>query len=362
MSANPFKGDSSMKICWLAAVALMVLLVAGCGNDGGETGSAEGTQASAQETGAAEEKPQGLKLDKRDANEIAAMWVAMDGWDSAETVSFLMAEKRGYFGKLKISPLTLSPVTPKLTIPDVVRGQDVLGVAPGPEAVAARDKGEPIVIVGDVLRQATAALIWTKESGIGGVAGLKGKTVAIPGLSSQMSLLQNALTEGGLEPADVKVIGVGNDLVPALVKGRADAIFGGSANVEGIDLKSRGFQPVVTPVTALGVPDYDELVLVARQDVAEANPKLIKDFVSALARGASAAREKPQEATEVLDASGEKNPEISPSARQEQVDATVGMLSGSGYVDPARLQHLIDWMYEQEIIESKLQAAELISP
>jgi putative hydroxymethylpyrimidine transport system substrate-binding protein len=341
-----------MKNRWLAALALVALLVAGCGGGSGSDTHAEGTNAAS--------KQPAPNLDHRDANKIATMWVAMDGWDSAETVSFLVAEKRGYFRKLKISPLTLSPVTPKLTIPDVVRGQDILGVATAPEAIAARDRGAPIVIVGNVVTQATAAFIWTKESGIKRIADLKGKTIAIPGLPSQKSLLETALTEEGVEPSEVKVINVGNDLVPSLVKGRADAIFGGSANVEGIDLKSRGFQPVVTPVGALGVPAYDEQVLVALQNVAEGNTKLIGDFVSALARGASTAKEKPQEAIKVLEASGEKNPEISSAAMHEQVGATVGMLSASGRVDPARIQRLIDWMFENGMIEEDFPVEELV--
>lgn len=345
-----------MKNHWLAALALVALLAAGCGGGGGgdtsDAGSAEGTQASSTQ--------KGPDLDNREGNRIATIWVAMDGFDSAETVSFLVAEKRGYFGKESISPLTLSPVTPRLTIPDVVKGQDVLGVASGPEAVATRDQGAPIVVVGNVLQRATAALIWTKESGIARIADLKGKTIAIPGLSSQTSLLENILAEEGLDPADVKVVRAGNDLVPALVKGQADAIFGGSGNVEGPDLRSRGFQPVVTPVTALGVPDYDELVLVARQDVAEANPKLMKDFVSALAHGAATANDEPQAATRVLQASGEKNPKISPAAIQAQVGATAGMLSSSGHVDPARIQRLIDWMFANGMIEKDFPAEELV--
>jgi len=116
----------------------------------------------------------------------------------------------------------------------------------------------------------------------------------------------------------------------------------------------------VTPVTALGVPDYDELVLVARQDVAEANPKLMEDFVSAVARGAATASEEPQAATRALQGSGEKNPEISRPAMKAQVDATVEMLSGSGRADPARLQRLIDWMSENKLIGEDYPAEELL--
>jgi putative hydroxymethylpyrimidine transport system substrate-binding protein len=346
-----------MKNYWLVAVTLLALLLAGCGGgsetDPGAAGAAEGTQA-------ADTKP-GLDLDRRSANRVATMWVEMDGWDTAETVSFLMAENGGYFGKVNISPLNLSPRTPEEAIPDVVEGQDVLGVTSAPEAIVARDKGEPVAIVGSVLEEATAALIWTKKSGLEGIADLKGKTVAIPGLSSQKILLENVLTEEGVDPAEVKVIKVGNDLVPSLIKGKADAIFGGSPNVEGIDLKSRGFQPVVTPVTSLGVPDYDELVLIARQDLAEANPKLMGDYVSAVARGAAAAKQNPQKAVELLAASGEKNPEVSPAATHQQVGMTNGMLSSSGQVDPERLQRLIDWMSENEMIKQDLTADELLA-
>jgi len=345
-----------MKISWLGTVSLVALLLVGCGGGGGGDSSGvdggDSTQVAAKEAGP--------KIDTRGSEKYATVWVTLDGWEGAETASLLMAEKRGYFKKERISPLVLVPISPARTIPYVVSGQEALGVARGPEAVAARDKGAPIVIVGNVLKQATAAFIWTKGSDIGGIADLKGKTIAIPGLSFQRSFLQELLAESGVELADVHVISVGNDLVPALVKGRADAIFGGSENVEGIELKSRGFEPVVTPVTDLGVPNYDELVLVARRDVAEANPKLMEDFVSAVARGAHAAANQPKEAAEALEVSGESNPETSPAAMRAQVRATVGMLSGNGQVDPARLQHLIDWMYENGMIEQDLAADTLL--
>ncbi|HVD38632.1 MAG TPA: ABC transporter substrate-binding protein [Solirubrobacterales bacterium] len=345
-----------MKNYWLAALALVVLLAGGCGGGGGSDTSGSKSPEASQ---AANTEP-GPDLDQRDANKIASMWVAMDGWDGAETVSFLTAENNGYFRKLKIAPLTLSPVTAKLAIPDVVRGQDVLGVVTAPEAIRARDEGDPIVVVGAVLKRATAALIWTQESGIEKIGDLKGKTIATQGLPSQKSLLEHVLTEAGVDPAEVEVIGVGNNMIPALVKGKADAIFGGSANVEGIDLESRGLQPVVTPITALGVPDYDELVLVALQNVAEANPRLVEDFVSALAQGASSAKANRQEAVKVLEASGEKNPETSSAAMHRQIAATAGMLSSSGDVDPDRFQRLIDWMFENEMIGKDYSAEELL--
>jgi putative hydroxymethylpyrimidine transport system substrate-binding protein len=293
---------------------------------------------------------QGSKRAK-DFEEPRVVRVATDAWDSVESVSLPMAEKRGYFAKFGIPRLELTPLGAKSTIPGVVHGGYTAAVVNGPEAVAARYRGAPIVIVGNILHQATAAFLWTKKSGILGIADLKGKTVAIPGLISQMSFFENVLTEaGGLEPAEVKVISVGRELVPALLSGRADAIFAGSGTVEGVDLLSRGLEPKVTTVTEMGTPDYDEMVLVARRDVAEANPQLMSHLVSAIALGAYAAIDQPDEATEALEASGEADPDVDPTTLYEQVGATVGELSDSGYVDPARVQHLINWMFENEMI------------
>ena len=351
-----------MKIYRAGAVLLVfLLLLTGCGSGSGDDSSGGGSGGSTQASNTeAEGLLPGPGGRTQESKGVSTVYVAMDGWDSAETVSIIEAEHRGFFEKADLAVITLSPVTSKLTIPDVVKGQDSIGVAHGPEAIEALDRGAPIVIIGNVLERSTAAFIWDKSSGISGIADLKGKTVAIPGLAFQEDFLEKALEEEGLSPSEVKVISVGNDLVPALVKGRADAIFGGSENVEGIDLKARGFEPVVTPVGEFGVPDYDELVLVARRDIAEANPELMSDFVSATAHGASEAAKNPKEAAAALAATGESNPEISPKTKQVQVRATLGELSASGSVDPARLQGLIDWMYENEMIEAEHSAQELL--
>ena len=66
-------------------------------------------------------------------------------------------------------------------------------------------------------------------------------------------------------------------------------MLGGYSNVEGVDLGQRGKDPVVTPVDQLGVPTYDELVLVANQKKLEEEPEKFRLFIAALERGTNAA-------------------------------------------------------------------------
>ena len=59
------------------------------------------------------------------------------------------------------------------------------------------------------------------------------------------------------------VVDVGLGLLPAVISDRAHAMLGGFRNIEGVDLAERGEDPRVVPVDQLGIPTYDELVLVA---------------------------------------------------------------------------------------------------
>ena len=327
----------------LLLLLLIAVVLAGCGGGGTEP----------SETQVAETTP-------RPKDESRAPWVAMDGWDSAETIGIVMAESRGYFTDSKLQVLTLSPVSPALSIPDVLNGSDEIAVAHGPQVVLARDKGAPIVVIGSLVPHATAALIWTKKSGIRGIADLKGKTIAIPGLSFQQDFLEKVLARGGLTLSDVKVQKVGNELTPALLSGKADAIFGGSANQEGAELESQGVEVVATPVQDLGIPDYEELVLVAREDRESASPRAMQDFVKAVSSGAAVAVGDPEAAARALDHSGESNPATKPAAFQAAMKKTAPLVSEDGQTNEARTEALVEWMYSQGMIKSKVPASELL--
>lgn len=333
-----------------AAAAAVILLLVGCGG-GGATEASKTTP---------DAKPAAQSTEPESTQPRVA-FVALDGWETAETIGLVMAEKNGYFTKALIEPITLSPVTPALAIPDVLNGSDLIGIAHAPQAIVARGKGAPLVIVGSLVSQPTTAMIWLKKSGITGLADLKGKTIAIAGLSYERDLLKAALAREGLTWKDVKIKKVGNDLVPALVKGRADAIFGGSANIQGADLQTRGLEPVVTPVEDLGAPSYEELVLVALERSVEETPELVENFVGAVVEGAQAAVADPKGATTALGSVGEHNPETSAKARALEIKRTIPLLSRDGRIDAGKMEGLAEWMDEEGMLRSKVSMSELLA-
>ena len=83
-------------------------------------------------------------------------------------------------------------------------------------------------------------------------------------------------------------------------------MLGGFRNIEGVDLAERGHDPRVVPVDRLGIPTYDELVLVANSDrVGRGSRSSLRLFIAALERGTRDAVDDPEAATEAVLAAGD---------------------------------------------------------
>jgi putative hydroxymethylpyrimidine transport system substrate-binding protein len=294
------------------AAAVAVMLIWGCGGSVDETVSAGPVSP----------------LEYKDLK------MTSDGYSTPENVAVLMAEKEGYFRDAGLNFSVAKPASPIRPIPYVVTGTDDVGISHQPEVELAQREGTPVVVLGSLVAQPTAAMIWLKRSGIDGIADLKGKVIGIPGLAFQERFLGRILARAGLSLGDVEVRKVGYELVPKLVSGRVDAIFGGSSNLEGIELDSRGLDPVVTGVESLGLAPYDELVVVTSRKFAEDNPRLLRDFMNALARGTAAAKGDPAAAAKAIETTISPNPETTPEALRSQLAATLPILSEGGLTPP----------------------------
>ena len=86
---------------------------------------------------------------------------------------------------------------------------------------------------------------------------------------------------------------MGANLVPAMVSGRVDATLGAYWNYEAIQLRQAGKRPNVIHVEDAGVPTYDELVVVVRENEIANQTGELRRFVQALGRGYQAVRGRP---------------------------------------------------------------------
>lgn len=288
------------------------------------------------------------------------MDITLDGYPSAQNVGVLMAEKRGYFDDVGLEIWVRTPQSRVRPLPYVVGGEVALAISRQPQVVLAGEKGAPVVAFGSLVSESTTAMIWLGKSKIDGVGDLKGKTIAFTGLSFEKGLLESVLARAGLTLDDVKVERADYELVPALVSGRADAILG-AGNLEGAELEARGLKPVVTPVTSLGIPSYDELVLIARPELVAEDPRSIRSFMAAVAKGTAAAIEDPKAAATAVEQSVGSNSDLGRKEIEAGVEATLPLLSEDGYMDPEQGEELIDWMRGEGMIQDTVPLSELFT-
>lgn len=276
--------------------------------------------------------------------------LTLDSSPSPDHAGIFMAVKRGYFEEAGLSANIHTPVAPKMPV-QYVAGKTVdFAISYEPQVVLAHDRGLNLVAVGAIVDRPLTSLVWQHSSPINRIADLRGKTIATAGVPYQRAYLRSILARAGLTINDVKVVDVGYDLLPALANGRADAILGSFTNTEEIDLQLPGKAPVVTPVGRFGVPDYDELVVIARRAHLENEPKEIRRFLAAVARGTAAAKQDPEAATEALI---EADPNLNPELTRTEVSATLPFLSASARMNQAKWSEFITWMHDEGLIDRR---------
>jgi putative hydroxymethylpyrimidine transport system substrate-binding protein len=284
--------------------------------------------------------------------------LTLDFYPNPDHAGIYMAEKLGYFSDAGLDVSIHTPADPSAPTKLVAAGQTDLAISYEPEVMLAHEDGLDVVSIGALVDRPLTSMIWLAKSGIKGIGDLRGKTIATAGIPYQDAYLKTILARANLSPDDVKTVNVGFGLLPALLGGKADAMLGGFSNVEGVDLRLRGKDPVVTPVDQLGVPTYDELVLVANRRRLEEDPEPYRLFLAALARGTAAAVKSPSATVGAL---LEANPDLDPKLTRAEVDATLPLLSDNGEMNTPEWAEFIAWMRDNALITSAPAPSQVLS-
>jgi putative hydroxymethylpyrimidine transport system substrate-binding protein len=290
--------------------------------------------------------------------------VALDFYVNPDHAGLYQAIERGYFRDAGLDVRPQIPSDPSAPIKEVAAGRVDLAISYEPEVLLARDQGLPVKAVAAMVRTPLTSLIWLKGSGIDKVKDLRGKTVATAGIPYQEAYLQTILERADLSTDDVDVVNVQQGLLPAILSGRADAMLGGFLNVEGVDLRLRGKEPTVIPVDRLGIPTYEELVLVANADSLDDKAQSLRLFIAALKRGTKAAAADPAAATEaVLDAGEGLNRKFTAAEVRRTLPLLLpkGGRQPYGYMDPEQWQRFAQFFADHGLIEARPSPGEVLT-
>jgi putative hydroxymethylpyrimidine transport system substrate-binding protein len=288
------------------------------------------------------------------ASNPAPFTLDLDWYVNPDHVGIYSALDRGYFEQHGLDVKPEVPSDPSAPIKEVAAGRADLAISYEPEVLLAQERGLDVEAVAAIVDQPLTSLISLHNGEATPAPGLEGKTVGTAGIPYQSDYLRTLEQFEGDPPSSVKEVNVGLNLLPALIGGKVDAILGGFRNIEGVDLQQRGLNPRIVPVDQLGVPTYDELVLVARRSNVDEHPEAIRSFIAALEQGTDYAIGHPQEAANAVTSAGKG---LDPMQTRAEVDATLPLLAAAkghpyGYLDPGQWRAYAAWMAQHDLIPS----------
>ena len=296
--------------------------------------------------------------EKKEATGEAALErvdLVLDYLPNADHAGIYAAIEEGEFKQAALDVKLRTPSDPSAPLKLLASGKADLAISYEPELLLARAKGAKLVSIGALVqRPLTSIVSLGGREAIRRPAELEGRRVGTSGIPYQDAYLKTILQNAGADPERVRPVNVGFSLVPALLTKRVDATLGMFWNVEGVQLRLQDRKPVILRMDEVGVPTYNELVIVAREADVRSRGPVLRRVMRALARGHQHLRE---DIDSGVDAVVKANPDLKASLQRAQVQATLPVFfprdktKPFGYQREQDWQRYSQWMEENEIIE-----------
>lgn len=297
----------------------------------------------------------GSKQDALSAAGTKRFTVMLDWFPNADHAALYEGIAAGDF---KTVGLDVKPVVPSETAEPLkllAAGRVDMAVSYEPQLLLARDEGLKLVSIGALVQRPLTSIIALPSAHVKRVADLAGKRVGTAGIGYQAAELRTALRSAGVRPSTVAEANVGFNLVPAMLSSKVAATLGGFWNYEALQLRQMGKKPVVIPVDRAGVPGYDELVLVVREDEAGSRGQDLRAFLQALAHGQQQVRANPAAGAAAIVAA---NPSADRKLQLASIEATLPATAPAdkskpyGWQDPSAWAAFGHWMFAQSLIHN----------
>jgi putative hydroxymethylpyrimidine transport system substrate-binding protein len=289
--------------------------------------------------------------------------VLLDWFPNPDHIALYLAQKNGYFASQGLEVAFQSPSNATDALKLVSLGQIPLAISYEPETITAVSQNLNIAAVAALIPTPLNSLIISGKSGITSPSQLSGKTVGTDGDPVSAAIFKVVLSKYHLSLSKTKLVAVNEGLVPAMVSGKVSAIISGYRNVEGIQLVSLGVKPHVYPVNTQGVPNYDELVVIANKGklaTDSAYRAMVRKFLAGLVKGITAAERNPAADLAALTPVAKG---YSQAVLKQMVYATAPLLKnprGAGFMSVSAWQSFANWMKDKGLITKSVNAAAVV--
>ena len=288
--------------------------------------------------------------------ENRSVQLLLDWTPNTNHTGIFVALEQGWYEEEGID---LKIITPQNTTVEAVVGAGKVdfGISFQEYVTSSRLEGVPIVSIAAVIQHNTAAFVSLKDSGIETPRNFVDKRYGGWGLPIEQAILKSMINfDGGKgEPSYVQV-GSG-DLLRMLGRDMDFAqIFYGW---QGIEAKLRKLPLNVMAMADYfeAVPDYYTPVIITSEGKIEKDPKLVKKFLAATARGYKYAEENPDRAAEILiKYLPDTNPKLIRESQKWLSPRYRDDAPRWGEQKEAVWEDFGNWLYKNQLIPGKLDA------
>jgi putative hydroxymethylpyrimidine transport system substrate-binding protein len=304
------------------------------------------------------EKTETISPSRSSAQSLTLM---LDWFPNADHVGIYQALAEGDFSRAGLDVHVQVPSNPASPLQLLAAGKVDAAISYEPELLLARNQNLPLVSVAALVQEPLTSVVSVGSQHIKNPAQLRGKRVGDAGIPYQHAYLETILAHAGVPASSVKEINVGDNLVPAMLSGAVNATLGAYWNYEAIQLARLGKHPNVIRMNQVGVPNYDELVLVVRESTLTNHPDVIRRLVQAMGRGYESARADPAGAVANL---VRANPGLDPKFQAAAVSATLPAFFPTnssepwGWQDPVQWNSYGQWMLSNHLISNPAAVAD----
>ena len=276
------------------------------------------------------------------------MTVLLDWFVNPDHAPLVVAKERGIFEEFGLDVELIAPADPNDPPKLVAAGQAEIAVSYQPQLHFMVNEDFPLAWVGTLVATPLNSMIVRADSGIESLADLAGKRIGYSVGGVEDALVSVMLAPHGLGLDDVEMINVNFSLSPSLMSGQVDAVIGAYRNFELTQMDIEGVPGRAFHVEEHGVPTYDELIYVARPDMAD-DPRL-QMFLDAMTAATQYLINHPDESWELFIAA---YPELDDELnRRAWVDTLPRFAMRPGALDRVRYTRFADFLAEQGLIDT----------
>lgn len=207
-----------------------------------------------------------LMLMPLQAHAAEKLTVLLDWFVNPDHAPMIVAQERGMFAAAGLEVDLVPPADPSAPPRLVAAGQADLAISYQPQLHVQVDEGLPLTRIGTLAETPLNALVVLEKSGINSLTDLKGKTVGFSVGGFEDAVLGAMLKTASLSLEDVTLVNINFALSPSLITGKVDAVIGAFRNFELNQLDIEGQPGKAFYPEENGVPVYDELILVSKND------------------------------------------------------------------------------------------------